>query len=145
MDAVANEIERRDELGSKGIGGGVSIPYGVRALPARQGMMFPSNGSGLFCDHGLPVTRKAARILPSAAVLDCVGLAQATGTRRRKRERGARAYLLKAAAAPATVSGERRPSCHCRATGGKAEAMRMSREPGDLPAPVAHHPRGARG
>ena len=65
------------------------------------------------------------------------------GLRRVKRERGARAYLLKAAAAPATVSGERRPSCHCRATGGKAEAMRMSREPGDLPAPVAHHLRGA--
>jgi hypothetical protein len=50
VDAVANEIERRDELGSKGIGGGISIPYGVRALPARQGMMFPSNGSGLFCE-----------------------------------------------------------------------------------------------
>jgi len=27
VDAVANEIERRDELGSTGIGGGVSIPH----------------------------------------------------------------------------------------------------------------------
>jgi PTS system nitrogen regulatory IIA component len=27
VDAVANEIEKRDELGSTGIGGGVSIPH----------------------------------------------------------------------------------------------------------------------
>jgi len=58
---------------------------------------------------------------------------------------------LQAAAAPATVSGEHRPKSHCRLSyaGGKAEAMRNmpreSREPGDLPTRVAHHPRGACG
>ena len=62
-------------------------------------------------------------------------------------EKGTRCEVwtgLKSAAAPATVSGERRPQCHCRATGGKAEVTRPSREPGDLPARVAHLSRGAR-
>jgi len=63
------------------------------------------------------------------------------------REKGTRCEVssgLKAAAAPATVSGEHRPRSHCREIGGKVAAMRPSREPGDLPARVAHRLRGAR-
>jgi hypothetical protein len=61
-----------------------------------------------------------------------------------KRERGARSYGLYPAAAPATVSGERRSTSHCRQRR-EGRATRQSREPGDLPARVAHQLRGARG
>jgi len=65
----------------------------------------------------------------------------------RNGEKGTRCEFeeLKSAAAPATVGGERRfrvplPS----QPAGRRERGVWSRKPGDLPARVAHHQRGAR-
>jgi len=71
-DAVANQIERRDELGSTGIGGGVSIPHArLREVKKPFGLLArltePIDFEAI---DGQPVDIVFLLLLPAASQLD---------------------------------------------------------------------------
>ena len=71
-DAVASEIEKRDELGSTGIGGGVSIPHArLRELKKPFGLLARLRNPIEFdAVDGQPVDIVFLLLLPASAQLD---------------------------------------------------------------------------
>ena len=72
VDAVANEIERRDELGSTGIGGGVSIPHArFREVKKPFGLLARLKHAIEFdAIDGQPVDIVFVLLLPASSQLD---------------------------------------------------------------------------
>jgi PTS system nitrogen regulatory IIA component len=71
-DAVANEIEKRDELGSTGIGGGVSMPHArLREVKRPFGVFARLKGAIEFdAIDGQPVDLVFLLLLPASSQLD---------------------------------------------------------------------------
>jgi nitrogen PTS system EIIA component len=87
-DLVANEIEKRDELGSTGIGGGVSIPHArlrevKRVLGIFARLKAPTEFDAI---DGLPVDLVFLLLLPATAQLDQLNALAAVARRLRDRE-----------------------------------------------------------
>jgi nitrogen PTS system EIIA component len=72
VDAVANEIEKRDELGSTGIGGGVSIPHArFRDVKRPLGLLVRLKHAIEFdAIDGQPVDLVFLLLLPASSQLD---------------------------------------------------------------------------
>src|SRR5688572_16381265 len=72
VDAVATEVEKRDELGSTGIGGGVSIPHArFREVKKPFGLLVRLKQPIEFdAIDGQPVDIVFLLVLPAAAQLD---------------------------------------------------------------------------
>jgi len=71
-DAVASEIERRDELGSTGLGGGISIPHArLREVKKAFGLLARLRQPIEFAAiDGQPVDLVFLLLLPAASQLD---------------------------------------------------------------------------
>ena len=87
-DAVANEIEKRDELGSTGIGGGVSIPHARLREVKKAFGIFARLKSPIEFDaiDGQPVDLVFLLILPAASQLDQLNALAAVARKLRDRE-----------------------------------------------------------
>jgi nitrogen PTS system EIIA component len=72
VDAVADELEKRDELGSTGIGGGVSIPHArLREVKKPFGMLARLKNPIEFDSiDGQPVDLVFLLLLPASSQLD---------------------------------------------------------------------------
>jgi PTS system nitrogen regulatory IIA component len=88
-DAVATEIEKRDELGSTGIGGGVSIPHARLREVKRPFGFFAllKNPIEFAAVDGEPVDLVFLLLLPAASQLDQLEALAAVA--RKLRDRGA--------------------------------------------------------
>jgi PTS system nitrogen regulatory IIA component len=85
-DAVANEIEKRDELGSTGIGGGVSIPHArLREVKQPFGLLarlkVPIEFEAI---DGQPVDIVFLLLLPASSQLDQLNALAAAARRLRE-------------------------------------------------------------
>ena len=87
-DAVATEIEKRDELGSTGIGGGVCIPHArFRNVKKAFGLMVRLKQPIEFdAIDGQPVDIVFLLILPAASQLDQLNALAAVARKLRDRE-----------------------------------------------------------
>ncbi len=87
-DAVASEIEKRDELGSTGIGGGVSIPHArFREVNKAFGLMVRLKQPIEFdAIDGQPVDIVFLLVLPAASQLDQLNALAAVARKLRDRE-----------------------------------------------------------
>jgi PTS system nitrogen regulatory IIA component len=87
-DAVASEIEKRDELGSTGIGGGVSIPHArFRGVRRTFGLLVRLEQPIEFdAIDGQPVDIVFLLVLPAASQLDQLNALAAVARKLRDRE-----------------------------------------------------------
>ena len=87
-DAVANEIEKRDELGSTGIGSGVSIPHArFREVKKPIGLLVRLKQPIEFdAIDGQPVDIVFLLVLPAASQLDQLNALAAVARKLRDRE-----------------------------------------------------------
>ena len=87
-DAVASEIEKRDELGSTGIGGGVSIPHArFREVKKAFGLLVRLKQPIEFdAIDGQPVDIVFLLVLPAASQLDQLNALAAVARKLRDRE-----------------------------------------------------------
>jgi PTS system nitrogen regulatory IIA component len=87
-DAVANEIEKRDELGSTGIGGGVSIPHArFREVKKPFGLLARLKQPIEFhAIDGQPVDLVFLLLLPASSQLDQLNALAAVARKLRDRE-----------------------------------------------------------
>jgi nitrogen PTS system EIIA component len=87
-DAVATEIEKRDELGSTGIGGGVSIPHArFREVKKPFGLLVRLKQPVEFdAVDGRPVDIVFLLLLPASAQLDQLNALAAVARKLRDRE-----------------------------------------------------------
>jgi nitrogen PTS system EIIA component len=87
-DLLANEITKRDELGSTGIGGGVAIPHArLRQVKKPFGMLARlKNPVGFDAIDGQPVDLVFLLVLPAASQLDQLNALAAVARRLRERE-----------------------------------------------------------
>jgi PTS system nitrogen regulatory IIA component len=88
VDAVATEIAKRDELGSTGIGGGVSIPHArFREIKKPFGLLARLKQPIEFdAIDGQPVDIVFLLVLPAAAQLDQLNALAAVARKLRERE-----------------------------------------------------------
>jgi PTS system nitrogen regulatory IIA component len=86
-DAVVNEIEKRDELGSTGIGGGVSIPHArLREVKKTFGLFARlKNPIEFDAVDGQPVDLVFLLLLPAASQLDQLNALAAVARKLRDR------------------------------------------------------------
>ena len=85
---MANEIEKRDELGSTGIGGGVSIPHArLREVKKPFGLLarLKSRSSSTAID-GQPVDIVFLLLLPASSQLDQLNALAAVARKLRDRD-----------------------------------------------------------
>jgi PTS system nitrogen regulatory IIA component len=87
-DAVATEIEKRDELGSTGIGGGVSIPHArFREVKSASGLLVRLEQPIEFdAIDGQPVDIVFLLVLPAASQLDQLNALAAVARKLRDRD-----------------------------------------------------------
>jgi PTS system nitrogen regulatory IIA component len=87
-DAVANEIEKRDELGSTGLGGGISIPHArFREVKTPFGLLVRLSQPIEFqAIDGQPVDLVFLLLLPAASQLDQLSALAAVARRMRDRD-----------------------------------------------------------
>jgi len=87
-DVVATEIEKRDELGSTGIGGGVSIPHArFRDVKEPFGLLARLNQPIEFdAIDGKPVDIVLLLVLPASSQLDQLNALAAAARKLRDRE-----------------------------------------------------------
>jgi nitrogen PTS system EIIA component len=87
-EAVANEIEKRDELGSTGIGGGVSIPHArFREVKKPFGVLVRLKRPIEFdAVDGQPVDIVFLLLLPASSQLDQLNALAAVARKMRERE-----------------------------------------------------------
>ena len=87
-DAVANEIEKRDELGSTGIGGGVSIPHArFREVKKPFGLLVRLKHAIEFdAIDGQPVDIVFLLLLPASSQLDQLNALAAVARKLRDRD-----------------------------------------------------------
>ena len=95
-DAVADEIEKRDELGSTGVGGGVAIPHArLREIKKPFGLLARlKNPIDFAAIDGGPVDIVFLILLPAASQLDQLNTLAAAA--RKLRDRGVLNSLRKA-------------------------------------------------
>ena len=95
-DAVANEIEKRDELGSTGIGGGVALPHArLREIKKPYGLLARLKSPIDFdAINSEPVDIVFLMLLPAASQLDQLNTLAAAA--RKLRDRGVLNSLRKA-------------------------------------------------
>jgi PTS system nitrogen regulatory IIA component len=87
-DAVASEIEKRDELGSTGLGGGISIPHArFREVKKPFGLLVRLSQPIEFeAIDGQPVDLVFLLLLPAASQLDQLNALAAVARRLRDRD-----------------------------------------------------------
>jgi PTS system nitrogen regulatory IIA component len=87
-DAVASEIEKRDELGSTGLGGGISIPHArFREVKKPFGLLVRLSQPIEFAAiDGRPVDLVFLLLLPAASQLDQLNALAAVARRLRDRD-----------------------------------------------------------
>jgi PTS system nitrogen regulatory IIA component len=87
-DAIAAEIEKRDELGSTGIGGGVAIPHArLRGIGKPFGLLVRLREPVAFeAIDGQPVDIVFLLILPAASQLDQLNTLAAVARKLRDRD-----------------------------------------------------------
>lgn len=87
-DAIASEIEKRDELGSTGIGGGVSIPHArFREVKKAFGLLVRLRQPIEFdAIDGQPVDIVFLLVLPAASQLDQLNALAAVARKLRDRD-----------------------------------------------------------
>jgi PTS system nitrogen regulatory IIA component len=87
-DAVASEIEKRDELGSTGLGGGISIPHArFREVKKPFGLLVRLSQPIEFAAiDGQPVDLVFLLLLPAASQLDQLNALAAVARRLRDRD-----------------------------------------------------------
>jgi PTS system nitrogen regulatory IIA component len=87
-DAVASEIEKRDELGSTGLGGGISIPHArFREVKKPFGLLVRLSQPIEFeAIDGQPVDLVFLLLLPAASQLDQLNALAAVARKLRDRE-----------------------------------------------------------